>query len=317
GPDHRDRNWDVVFCTDMLNLAEFRGLCRSDVEGLPAIVYFHENQLTYPNREARERDLHFAFTNLTTCLAADAVWFNSRFHREAFLTGMANWMRNMPDHQLLDASDKIRAKSSIHWPGIEMPSRRMARRAGPLRILWSSRWEHDKDPETFFNAIQLLRMQHEPFRLAVLGESFGNVPACFATARDQFSEYIDHWGYTKSREQYLEVLLDADVVVSTARHEFFGIGVVEAVAAGCFPLVPRCLAYPEVLGDHDDFFHDGTPRGIVARLKLLSQRAGDAASCWPQESDGRSIASQYAWPIAATRMDVALEQILGDSLQGY
>ncbi|RMF84959.1 MAG: DUF3524 domain-containing protein, partial [Nitrospirae bacterium] len=77
--------WDAVLCTDMLDLACFRGLAPRSVARLPAVVYFHESQLDYPVQVARERDLHFAYTNLTTALAADACWFNSRFHRDTFL----------------------------------------------------------------------------------------------------------------------------------------------------------------------------------------------------------------------------------------
>ena len=113
-------SWDVLFCTDMLNLAEFRGLCPASVRELPAVVYFHENQLTYPNRDASGRDLHFAFTNLTTALAAEAVWFNSAFHRENFLTALEELLKRMPDFQPLDAPLHIREKSEVHPPGIEL-----------------------------------------------------------------------------------------------------------------------------------------------------------------------------------------------------
>jgi len=36
-------------------------------------------------------------------------------------------------------------------------------------------------------------------------------------------------------------------VLSTARHEFFGIAVVEALLAGCLPWLPDRLSYPELL----------------------------------------------------------------------
>ena len=39
---------------------------------------------------------------------------------------------------------------------------------------------------------------------------------------------------------------DADIALSTADHEFFGISMVEAAMAGCYCLVPNRLSYPEL-----------------------------------------------------------------------
>ena len=68
-----ERRFDAVFCTDMLNLAEFRGLAPAEIASLPTVVYFHESQLVYPDQSAEERDLHYAFTNFTTAVSADAA----------------------------------------------------------------------------------------------------------------------------------------------------------------------------------------------------------------------------------------------------
>ena len=303
----------MLFCTDMLNLPEFLGLAPATVRDLPRLAYFHENQLTYPNREDQPRDLHFAFTNITTGVAADRVWFNSAFHRDEFLAAADEWMQRMPDYQLLGAAEAIRRKSLIQPPGLDSPAHSLTEPArtadaGAMRLVWVSRWEHDKDPETFFAALRLLKQRSVPFRLSVLGESFRSAPAVFTEAKTAFAAQIDQWGYAASREAYQDVLAASDIVVSTAKHEFFGIGVLEAVAAGCFPLVPRALAYPEVLGDEDGFFHDGAPTGIADRLSELSQRLSTTGSCWQPGRSGAGVVAPFQWSVRAQAMDREAEQ---------
>ena len=59
--------WDLLLVSDFVNLAELMALLPPHLRHLPSVIYFHENQLTYPNQNGGDqRDLHFAFTNLTT-----------------------------------------------------------------------------------------------------------------------------------------------------------------------------------------------------------------------------------------------------------
>lgn len=299
-------SWDALFCSDMLNLAEFIGLAPPAVRVLPKVVYFHENQLTYPVRDEKERDWHFAFTNLTTALAADAVWFNSAFHREALLDALPVFLKRMPDHQPLAAMDAIRAKSGVQHPGVDAFPPRGDRAPGPLRILWAARWEHDKDPETFFAALERIEAAGADYRISVVGEQFRESPPVFETARKQFAHRIDRWGYQASRDDYVAVLREADVIVSTALHEFFGISVVEAISTGAFPLLPERLAYPEILrlDDHETaarHFYDGSADDLAAHLLAIISFER------PLDCDGafRSI-GRFCWNDRAAAMDAAL-----------
>ena len=90
--------------------------------------------------------------------------------------------------------------------------------------------------------------------LSVVGESFGEVPDIFDIYKTKFEQNnnyynklnVKHWGYVESKEKYCNILKDADIVVSTANHEFYGVSVLEAVLHNCFPLVPNRLVYPEI-----------------------------------------------------------------------
>ncbi|MFW6158005.1 MAG: tRNA-queuosine alpha-mannosyltransferase domain-containing protein [Planctomycetota bacterium] len=307
--------WDVVFCSDMLNLAECRGLTHESVRHLPAVAYFHENQLTYPVRVEDERDYQYCFSNIATALAADAAWFNSAFHRDEFLDAIPRFLEKLPDHQaeLGAVVARIRQRAAVHPPGIEpidAPGRAEGRAGAPLRILWAARWEFDKAPEVFFEAVRRLRDRGIAFRLSVIGEQFRARPAVFDRAQTEFAGRIDRWGYQEGRAAYERALAEADVVVSTALHEFFGISIVEAVAAGCYPVVPRRLAYPEVLGALDKagsgpHFYDGGAEELAGLLGSLAERD----DLWQGDSGaGVRAVSGCFWATRAPALDDAIQE---------
>ena len=310
----RGECWDLLFCSDMLNLAEFLGLAPQEICALPNLLYFHENQLTYPVRVENERDYQFAMTNMTSALAADAVWFNSAFHKNSFLNALEALLRRMPDYQPLEAIARLEAKAQVFSPGVNGSAPRGSRRPGPPRILWAARWEHDKNPGEFFEAIGHLKDRQIPFRISVLGERFREVPEVFAWARQHFADRIDRWGYEEDRTDYETALLEADVFVSTATHEFFGLSAVEATLAGAYPLVPRRLAYPEVFdlrgdGTAERFFYEDGAIGLADRLADLARHVESNESLLQATAPIRGRLRRFEWPNLAPVLDDAIEQI--------
>jgi glycosyltransferase involved in cell wall biosynthesis len=308
------QRWDLIFCCDMLNLAEFLGLAPKEVRDLPGVTYFHENQLTYPVRVENERDYQFGLTNMTSALAASVVWFNSAFHRDSFLHALEVFLHRMPDCQPFDAIARIGAKSEVFPPGVNRLAPRGRREPGPVKILWAARWEHDKNPEEFFEAIQRLKDRQIPFRISVIGEQFREVPQIFAWACQHLADHIDRWGYQQNRADYEAALLAADVFVSTATHEFFGLSAVEATLAGAYPLVPNRLAYPEVFGLQSDgagreFLYEGGPQGLADRLTDLAARIESNGSLFPTAEAIRARLRQFEWPHLAPVLDDAVERV--------
>nr|PZN21901.1 MAG: hypothetical protein DIU80_18525 [Chloroflexota bacterium] len=118
--ERAQERYDLIVATDMLDLATFLGLTRELTSGTPVALYMHENQLTYPLPPGRTRDLAFPWINYTSALAADALLFNSAFHRRAFLEALPGLPGRYHDHRELDLIDAIAAKSVVLYPGVDL-----------------------------------------------------------------------------------------------------------------------------------------------------------------------------------------------------
>jgi glycosyltransferase involved in cell wall biosynthesis len=236
------------------------------------------------------------------------VLFNSAYNRDSFLDAASELLRRMPDEVPAWAPQAVRERSRVVPVGVDFSAidravARAERRHGPLRILWNHRWEHDKAPETFFRVLFDLADAGCAFELAVVGERFRAAPDIFAEARERLAGQIVTWGYRDSREEYAAVLAGCDVVISTARHEFFGVAVVEAVYAGCLPLLPDRLSYPELLPEE---WHARCLYPDPARLKNALRSLCQDRAC-ARSFDGRDAMARYSWERVGDVLDEVVE----------
>jgi glycosyltransferase involved in cell wall biosynthesis len=293
-----DRKFDLIICSTFVDVASFRGLGPRWVREVPMLTYFHENQFEYPTQVNEERDMHFALTNMTTALASDSLAFNSAYNLETFLEGIDKLLRKSYDMKLDNASALIRERSRVLPPGIDFAAIDAAKgpeRDGPPVIVWNHRWEHDKNPGIFFNALLGLDREGVDFRLVVLGESFREHPPIFDEALKKLSSRVLYSGYAESRDEYAGWLKQGDIIISTAGHEFFGMAIIEAVRAGCLPLLPRRLSYPELFPG--EFLYE--EKDFVSRLKeciltgksLSNERAMELTSDFSWDSLGPAYKS--------------------------
>lgn len=255
---------DLLLATDMLDLTTFLALTRKFTGNIPSVLYMHENQLTYPlpddgstgpmRRQLGERDRHYAFINYASMMCADRILFNSRYHLDSFFDALPNFLKHFPEYNELGSVERLRQKSAVLAVGIdlqrlnrvkEQPGKPEVTQEAPL-ILWNQRWEYDKNPEDFFSALFLLADEGIPFRLALCGQQYGKHPPVFTSGQLRLADRIVHAAYA-SPDAYAELLWQADVTVSTALHEFFGISILETIYAHTFPILPNRLSYPQLL----------------------------------------------------------------------
>lgn len=246
--------YDGIITTDLMSLSDLRALWGSATP--PALVYFHENQLSYPLPPGETIDYQFAFTDITTGLAAKRILFNSRAHNDSFFRELERFLKIFPDYRPTWVVKTMRERTDVIYPGCdfpgEAPTLAAPDRSIPPLIIWNHRWEFDKQPALFFRALETVLGRGRDFRLALLGENFQFVPQEFLAARDRFGDRIVHYGYVKERNDYLDWLRRGSIVISTALQENFGISVVEAIRHGSVPLLPDRLSYPELL---EERFH--------------------------------------------------------------
>jgi glycosyltransferase involved in cell wall biosynthesis len=306
---------DLLLATDMLDVTTLLSLTRKRTHSLKVVLYMHENQLTYPlpeepgkgpmRRQRGERDLHYAFINYSSMLTADGIVFNSQFHMRDLFGQLPRFLGHFPEFRESQSIGALRQKSTvlpvgINWESLQSKtgSEGAAENEVPL-ILWNQRWEYDKNMDEFLSVLETIASEGLSFKVALCGQSFQNQSESFLDAIKRLGSRIIHLGFA-DEPLYHELLAKADITVSTAFHEFFGISIVEAVTCRVFPIVPARLSYPEIIPDR---FHSrclySSRQSLLGLLRsAITDREGrvtlaEALSDCMKVYDWRQVAPAY------------------------
>lgn len=232
----------LIVATSMVDLATLKGL-HPRLAGVPALYYFHENQFAYPRSARQHSSADAQMVQLYGALSADLILFNSVFNRDSFLQGVDGLLARMPDRVPDAVAARLLEKSAI-CP-VPLTVRMVAAERNPRLLMWNHRWEYDKDPALFTDALCQLAGRGVDFQLALLGRRPPRPDAQLARLRACLGGRVLVDGHVESAT-YWRYLSAAGIVISTARHEFQGLSVMESTAAGAVPLVPDALCYPEI-----------------------------------------------------------------------
>lgn len=194
---------------------------------------------------------------------------------QSFINKIPSFINRNPDKQPKDILSKIQNKMKvlsfpILLPPLSIPQ--LQDPESPLHILWNHRWEHDKDPTTFFTVLIELHDHGIPFHLSVLGQSYEETPSIFEEMHEKLKNHIIHFGFVDSKEEYYQILQQTDICVSTSIHEFYGISVLEAANCGNYCICPNRLSYDILLSlqsSYPEIFPREQLYNTKAQLKKL------------------------------------------------
>ncbi|MFK7810130.1 MAG: DUF3524 domain-containing protein [Saprospiraceae bacterium] len=310
-----DKTYDFILATDLLDLTTFLALTRRKTKDTPVGIYFHENQLTYPwsptDPDVKlKRDNHYAFIQYGSALAADQVYFNSIYHKDSFLNALPKFLKQFPDFKTLDQLAALENKSQVLHLGLDLSffdNHKVDRRDGPPVLLWNHRWEYDKNPKAFFNALSKLKKEQIEFRLIVLGESYKKSPDVFKTIQQTFDKELLHFGYATDRADYARLLWQSDILPVTSIQDFFGGSIVEAIYTGCIPLLPNRLAYPEHLPQvtKSEYLYEGVDDFYTNLKQVILNFESNSST-----DNLRQLVKRYNWCNLAPQYDAAFSELL-------
>ncbi len=269
------QKYDAIIASSMMDLTDFKALANISLP--PILLYFHENQLSYPLSPNEKRDSHLGFTNIISALCADKVIFNSEFHLKDFINAMKPAINQRPDYEPKWMIEKIKEKSGVIYPGCwfdEVFDSSLQKKLSPPTIIWNHRWEYEKNPEFFFEILAEVKNRGVDFTLALLGENYKMYPKVFDEAKNRFKNEILVFGRVDSRQEYYSWLKKGSIVFSSSNQENFGISVIEAIRYGCLPLLPKRLSYPELIPEkfHSACLYKNKEECIKKMIKMLSMK---------------------------------------------
>ena len=298
------RRPDAVVCSgpaDLVKIAAGLPSCWGDV---PLAVYFHESQWTYPDPELDPRP--YVTAHLDALERANAVWFNSAYHLRAFheaaTTNPSLRVRRLAREIIPANWHKTRV---LHPPVLvsHLPGERAA--CEQPAIAWAARWEREKRPDVFVEAIQMCLAGGLRPRIYLLGIPAGLEGIAGQLPADVRSLLALGSGYP-ARGEYEAALARADLWVSTAAHEFFGVAAIEAALLGATPILPRSLAYPETLPSAPTYA-PGDPSDLARVILALAERRFQQPAPWQID------ASRFHAARAAERFDELIGELVAGS----
>jgi hypothetical protein len=282
------RHWvgktDLLFTSEAMNLSDLHRLVPALIR-IPAVVYFHSNQL--PPAESLN-DGPLDLVNMSTAAAAAEIWFNSHFHLGDFKRRATALVRRHPELAGRNPVPELMARSHVMIPPVSLQHIHDLMEQGRVRrdrrtVFVETR---EADNQLLNATLSTLLRRGEHFKLLTVGpveDLLPDLPRTTLTESDEAS--------------HAKALLESNLFISARYNATSDHHAVRALAAGCWPLLPKSGFYAELLPpilhssclyehDHDmlasrmqDAWHLERPDGYQRELHAILHHYDPVAAC--------------------------------------
>jgi len=199
----------------------------------------------------------------------DGIFVGSQYHKEKFL-----------ERRFARPHSEGRMQDKIHVTGNPFDSGEVRRLAGAIRpaqerertIIFPHRWDIEKRPNKLLRILENVWELRQDFRLVVTTSRpkfRSNRPWLVRALQESSFPVVVKAGLSKA--EYYHELAAARIFVSTAIEENFGYCLVEALALGCVPVVPRAFSYPELLDSDPRFLYSSEEQAADLIMRWLDE----------------------------------------------
>lgn len=239
--DARRYDVDVLLLNQLELVAPFlQFFNRQMFHNISAISYVHWFDERRPSTPKNELHLPSLLASLGGALSSRHVGCNSAFGRNRVLARAERWFNR-------EAREELARKMVILPPCVDAAEivrgrpKRRANRNGVARILINHRLlRYTGVRQVLSESLPRLWKRRQDFRVLVTNPTRVRLPRALTE-----TEWLQV--STFDRTDYIAALWEADIVVAPHRATHWSISTLEAIAAGCVPLMNRESFFPEMM----------------------------------------------------------------------
>ena len=300
---------DLIFATDLFDIGALRLLLKGPIKYKPKALMFLEHQLSWPaDRTDYPKDPYLIGTNLSSAQVADHCYFNSEWALCSFLWELRHYTAKLQYQAIKD-------KCYIMPPGVDFKpfQKSNATKSTDVPIIvFPHRYECDKNPEEFLRALNVLAAEQIDFKIIITGVKQDEpLDSVVNELMLPIQDKIIHFGFVESREEMVNLMYKANIFVSTSLQEYFGLSAVEALYAGCYPIMPKRLSYPMFIPSQfqaDHLYESFDDLVSKLRFALLNPNL-------LKQINYQDEAMKYDWIKVSKQWDTAFEGLIADGTQ--